>query len=144
MTAANRASLDGDHHLWSVSLPRRTYRSSPARPSPSASVTIAADAWADDAVLVSARARTADGAMASGSVELLATSDGAPTNTTPYWPLPDELLGGLDVAYVGFGAVPGNTVNSQQEPALFDGVTPDGRASPCRWREPRADGGPGG
>ena len=67
----------------------------------------------------------ADGGQVTAGTELTATADAAPLAPAQGWPLPDGLLGGLNVASPGLGAVSAGTIDVD-EPALFDGVTPDG------------------
>ena len=51
------------------------------------------------------RARTPDGAQATASASITPRRDAPPVAPVVVWPLPDELLGGLDVASLALGAV---------------------------------------
>jgi len=115
------------HYLWGAS-PVSDMVRVPAGGSVSVpiKVGVADDAWAGESVLVSVRATASDESWASSSITLAAQPDAPPVSSGPGWDVPDELLGGIDYALTGLGAVPGGTVNDGFEPQLFDGVTPEG------------------
>jgi Mg-chelatase subunit ChlD len=107
---------------WAVEL-----ESSEVSLAPGASVGIAleivvpAQAWDSRAVRVTLQARDSSG-QATTFIELT-PRDGVPlVEPFRWWPLPDELLGGLDVAAPGLGAVPLVSLDAAAEAALHDGV----------------------
>lgn len=88
-----------------------------------ATIVVAPDAWADDAVLIAARVRTADG-WQSATTTIVPNRDAVPLDPVPFDPLPPELLGGLDAASAGLGAVPIalDEASSTEELLLHDGL----------------------
>ena len=85
-------------------------------------VTVAPDAWADNAVLVTARAAAADG-MQTTSFRVVPDREAPALNPVAVDPLPPELLGGLDVAWTGLGAtvVAPDDAAVAEESLLHDG-----------------------
>jgi hypothetical protein len=84
-------------------------------------VSVPADARADLPVRVTIRA--SDGAQASTTgVDLTPTVGGQLVDPVRAWDLPLELLGGLDAASAGLGAVPLVAIDPVAESALHDGV----------------------
>src|SRR5699024_9211782 len=85
----------------------------------------------DAPVVVSVRARDADGRQGAARLELEPDPLGEPVNAFQRWPLPPELLGGLNVAWTGLGA---ETVFASEDEEgapdrmgagwIFDGMTP--------------------
>jgi Mg-chelatase subunit ChlD len=123
------------HYAWQASLAERTIRVAPgeSRTVP-LTIRVAADAWADQPVQLSVRARAPDGRQRTVAAELTARRDVAPVAPQRAWPLPDALLGGLDVAASAFGGAPvvigdgpaGGTEEDliEEQAVLHDGVTP--------------------
>lgn len=128
-TGAARVELDLDVHAGDVG-----WRATPAedRVTLAAGETrrvplrldVAPGARDDLGVRVTAAARTADGAVATGALELVAVCGAAPVGAHVAWPLPDPLLGGLDVAWLGLGSAPQTSV--RRELLLYDGRTQPG------------------
>ena len=128
-TTDEQLTLDAltSHFAWSVDLGQTTV-SVPAGGSVTVPVTIhaLADAWADEPVRISVRARDASGAQQTALVEIEAVRDQAPVNPEQSWSVPAALLGGLDVASTGLGGAPVPTFDPAAEAQLYDGVTPAG------------------
>ena len=130
-TAARPLSLTLDtatsDHRWSA-LPAQSVIEVP----PGGSVDVALDirvlpdVAADQAVRITARVRDADGAQATGAVEV--TSDRSIEAVAPWqaWTVPQPLLGGLNVASRAIGGVPVAADDPEREAQLYDGVTPSG------------------
>lgn len=93
---------------WRVDLPATVSVSSGAQVEVPVTVHVPAGAWRDIAVRVTVRARASDGAQGTASADILPTEDAPPVAPEPWWPLPAQLLGGLDVASLALGAA---TVN---------------------------------
>ncbi len=90
------------------------------------------DAWADRPVRISARARTGTGAQAETWAELAVDRDIPPLNPVWGWSVPDSLRGGMNAAWVPFGAElvePGET--AKRYPTLFDGLVFGGARMQC-------------
>lgn len=68
-------------------------------------VQVAPDAWADRPIFVAVEARNGD-FMASALTTIVPNRTAPPLNIEPWGPLPEPLLGGLDVAWSGRGAAP--------------------------------------
>jgi hypothetical protein len=64
---------------------------------------VPADAWADWPVRVSARAHTSNGAQIETFHEITAGRDTTPVQPVRAWALPEELLGGFNVAWSNLG-----------------------------------------
>src|SRR5690606_15066436 len=90
------------------------------------SVRIGPDAWASAPVRLSVQARDADGARATAFAEVTAERDAAPVGAARVWSLPEELLGGLDVASLALGGEVVRARDTAAETALHDGVSPWG------------------
>jgi hypothetical protein len=86
-------------------------------------VTALADAWADEPVRISVRARDRDGAQRTAAIVVTPRREAAPVAPMLSWPLPDALLGGLDVASLGLGGTPIPTVDPTLEAELHDGLS---------------------
>ena len=84
------------------------------------------DAWADEPVRISVRARDASGAQQTTSVDIAADRDQAPVNGEQAWSVPAPLRAGLDVAALGLGAAPVPAFDPAAEAQLYDGVSPAG------------------
>ena len=78
----------------------------------------------DQSVLLTVAAVAADGGVATGSTSLVAHCGAEPIGPQRHWPLPEALLGGLNVAWTGLGAEP--LVRTARERALFGGIAPPG------------------
>ncbi len=90
-------------------------------------VEILPDARDDQPVLLTVAARTASGAVATASVELQPECGAEPRAAGEAWPLPDRLLGGLNVAWPALGA-------AAEGEDRFVGELFDGLAIPLRDR----------
>ncbi len=119
--------LTTSHYQWTTD-PDRTSVSLAAGESVvvPVSILVGADSWGTDSVLVSARAATPDGAQVTASIGVSPSISAAPVDPRPGWAVPEELLGGLDVASLALGAEPSGDIDLDQERRLFDGVTPEG------------------
>jgi len=119
------AASDAD---WSVEL-ERSQVTLPAGGSMDIPVTVRVlpDARVDDAVRLTVRATNASGDVATGWVEEAADPDQAPIAPYQAWHVPDELLGGLNVASAAIGGSPVVSIDPAAEAELYDGVTPSGR-----------------
>jgi hypothetical protein len=89
-------------------------------------VNILADAWADVPVRVTVAAVDDAGGLASAHVEIVPTAESPAVTPSQSWPIPDALLGGLDVAATALGATVVGAGNPDDEAQLHDGITPDG------------------
>ncbi len=71
------------------------------------------------------RGRTADGGQVTAAAELTAEADSPPQAPHRVWPMPDSMLGGLDVALLSLGAqiVTPDADLAQRQQALHDGYT---------------------
>ena len=115
------------HYLWSVAL-EQTHVSVPAGGTVDVPFTVLAqpDTWADVPVRVTVRAQDSQGEAVTGFVELTPSRDALPSGPVQSWSVPDELLGGLDVASLALGGQPVASVDADLEAQLHDGVTPSG------------------
>jgi hypothetical protein len=77
-------------------------------------------------VRVTVRARDALGAQRTAFVDVTPSRDAPPVGERLAWSVPDALLGGIDLAANGLGAVPIVSVQEAGELALHDGVSPTG------------------
>ncbi len=83
------------------------------------------DVWADALVTVRLLATGADGASASFSAAIDATTEAPAAGSHVGWTVPDALLGGLNVAGAAVGGAPaGTSPRPEREPMLFDDLTP--------------------
>jgi len=89
------------------------------------SIQIEPDAWADIPVRITIAAEIGD-QVASANAEITPTAEAPPINPVQAWPIPKDLLGGLDVASPELGATVAGTVNPDGEALLHDGVAPVG------------------
>jgi len=118
------------HLAWSLAFPEERV----AVPAGSSTevpfmVEIQPDVWAGDPVRVSLAVTAPDGGRAGADTDLYALPDATPVGPATPFAVPEPLLGGLNVASVGLGAVPvdPNQGSVQDEEMLYDGVTPDGK-----------------
>ena len=125
-TGPTDASLDLDALVsddrWSVVLDPSTLVAS-AGAGVSAAVTgkVAPGAPADDPVRLTVRARADDGSQRTASADLVPDREAAPIGPVQRHPIPDALLGGLDVASLALGAVPVTSLDADGEARLHDG-----------------------
>jgi hypothetical protein len=87
-------------------------------------VRVAPDAPARQPVQLAIRARDATGGFVTGTTVVQAGRNAAPVNPDRVWPLPEDLLGGLNVALDALGAEPLPSSDGQLPEAqlqLFDG-----------------------
>ena len=89
------------------------------------SIQIEPDAWADIPVRITIAAEIGD-QVASANAEITPTAEAPPINPVQAWPIPKDLLGGLDVASPELGATVAGTVDPDGEALLHDGVAPVG------------------
>jgi hypothetical protein len=82
-------------------------------------LTILPDARDDLDVVVTVAAVSADGGVASGAVTLAAVCGAPLLEPRAFWPLPDRLLGGIDVAARRHGSEPQTA--ARRELLLYDG-----------------------
>jgi hypothetical protein len=84
-------------------------------------VEVAPDAWDGRAIRVALAARDAEGAAATAEATIVPQT-GVPA-AAPYvaWPLPDAMLGGLNVAWSALGGT-----SLDNHPTLIDGLTNEG------------------
>jgi hypothetical protein len=106
-TAAVDVALDAltSDDRWSVDL-SAVAATIPARGSLDVplSVVVPPDAWTDVPTRVSIRALSGDDGQATTFVDILPGRDSTPVGAEQSWPLPVELLGGLDAASLALGA----------------------------------------
>ena len=117
-TCRTRRSASSCRRPWSC--PRR------ARPGSSTTIHVPADAWATDAVRVTVRARDIDGRAATASLDVSPDRDAPAVAPEQAWALPQELLGGLDVAAASLGAAPVSPRDEALELQLHDGTAHSG------------------
>lgn len=120
------ASLDLDALLsddrWSVVLdPPTLVAPAGAGATAAVTVTVPPDAQADDPVRLTVRARVDDGSQRTASVDLVPDRSAAPVRPVLGHPIPDALLGGLDVASLALGGVPITSLDPDGEARLHDG-----------------------
>jgi len=85
------------------------------------------DAAIDGAVRLTIRARTGAGGQATGWTAVASRADAPPIAPYQAWPVPDALLGGLNLASAAVGGTPVVSTDPAAEAQLYDGVTPSGR-----------------
>lgn len=78
----------------------------------------------DQAVVLTVAAVAADGGHATASTRLIARCGALPIAPHRHWPVPEALLGGLNIAWSGLGAEP--LVSTARQRALFSGIAPPG------------------
>ena len=94
------------HHAWTVEMPNQVTVPAGGTSDVPLTIHVPADAWRDVPVRITVRARAADGAQGTTSVDIVPRQDTPPVAPEAWWPLPASLLGGLDVASLAFGAQP--------------------------------------
>jgi len=101
-------------------------------------VTVPPDAWANQPVRITARATAATSASRTAAAHVVAKCGAQPVNPHIVWPLPDEILGGLNAAYLGFGGRPfiDDNIETRDQGELYDGFTPNDGG----WRSGRLPG----
>ena len=112
------------HHGWVATAERSTVTLEPGGTTHVPLTLVAQpDAWADDPVLIDVRARTPDGAQVTAQASITPRRDAEPVDPIEVWPLPDAVLGGLDVASQALGASTIPSVDATREDALHDGFS---------------------
>lgn len=81
------------------------------------------DAWADEPVRLTMRARAADGGQRTVTAAVTPRRDAPPVAPERSWTVPMALLGGLDVASLALGASPLPVVDPDREAQLHDGLS---------------------
>ncbi|MFN8519617.1 MAG: VWA domain-containing protein [Chloroflexota bacterium] len=132
LALANESAGDLTLHLegrtsddrWSVSVPAQPLVVGPgATVEVPVSVTVPPDAWADVPTRVWVRMTDAEGRSASVWLDVTPGRDAPPVAPSQAWPIPDQLLGGLDVASTALGAgVVQPRFNPASEESLHDGL----------------------
>ncbi|HRA48993.1 MAG TPA: hypothetical protein PK819_13065, partial [Thermomicrobiales bacterium] len=89
-------------------------------------VVIDPDAWANIPVRITVGAVIGEAQPVSAFFEITPTGDSPPINPISVWPVPQSMLGGLNVASLALGAVPTGTIDPAKEALLYDGLTPAG------------------
>jgi hypothetical protein len=123
-------SLDAEssHHQWSARPAESVVLLEPARQTVvPIRVMAPPDAWADRPIRITVRARGENGASRTAEAHIVARCGAPPVNPYVAWPVPEELLGGLNAAWFGFGARPATDDDSEgrKQLDLFDGFTPN-------------------
>ncbi|MBX3030830.1 MAG: VWA domain-containing protein [Chloroflexi bacterium] len=90
-------------------------------------IRILPDAPADTPVRITLRARDASGRSVTGALDARAERDLEPVAPYRAWTVPDQLLGGLDVASAALGGEPWQPLDPTSEAELYDGTTTSGR-----------------
>jgi hypothetical protein len=134
--ATHELTLDiaSTHYAWRPSLAQTTVALAAGESTVvPVTVRVTPDAWADQPVQVTVRAADGD-AQRTVAVDLVARRDADPVNSDQVWPLPEALLGGLNVAWSALGAEPVPTVDgpvdgsdeelAAEQAELHDGMTP--------------------
>jgi hypothetical protein len=87
-------------------------------------IAVTPDAWADIPVRLTVRAMAPDGSFATGHTEVVPGRDVEPVRPGAVWPVPEQLLGGLDVAAKALGASVVAAWDPAGEERLHDGFAP--------------------
>jgi hypothetical protein len=87
-------------------------------------VLVPRDVAADRPVRVTVRARAPDGASGTAHIDVTPDREAGPLAPYRAWSVPDQLLGGLDLASPALGAVVLGSVDPDGEAALHDGFAP--------------------
>ncbi len=87
----------------------------------SVELTVPPEIPAGESVRVTVEALVSGAVQTSAWVDLVPTGDALPTQQVRMWPVPDALLGGLDVASEALGAVPIPSLDPEGERRLHDG-----------------------
>jgi hypothetical protein len=110
------------HYSWTIEPAAATIELAPgASEEMPITIHVPADAWADVPVRASLRLTGDDGRGVTASVDVTPRRDQPLVAPEEWWPVPPELLGGLDAASLALGATVPAPVNSS-EPQLHDGV----------------------
>ena len=111
------------HYGWTVALDHADVSvAAGASVQVPATIVVAPDAWADIPVRITVRARDVAGAQVTASADVTPARDVPAVGAEQAWPVPDALLGGLDVASIAAGATPAGDVDAAQEALLHDGA----------------------
>jgi hypothetical protein len=115
------------HFAWTATVaePEVTLAAGETRQMP-VEVAIGADAWADEPVRITVRARAADGAGVTGAALITPRGEAEPVAPEQAWSVPEPLRGGLDVASLALGAVTIPSIDGVQEDLLHDGLAHTG------------------
>ncbi len=89
-------------------------------------IAIAPDAWADEPVRITARARGDDGGAVTAATVITPRADTDPLRPHQAWTVPDAVLGGLDVAALALGATTIPAYDQAMEDQLHDGFAHTG------------------
>jgi len=103
---AVQVSLDSaaSDHRWQVQLARPDVKIPPGETAKiPVQINVPEDAWADRLVSISIRARSANGGQQETSQDVQVERDTASAETQASWPLPEQLLGGFNVAAARLG-----------------------------------------
>ena len=84
-------------------------------------VVIGPDAWADEPVRITVRARDDAGSQVTTAATVTPAGDADPVAPEQAWSVPEALLGGLDVASLALGAVTMPAIDPVEEDQLHDG-----------------------
>jgi Mg-chelatase subunit ChlD len=110
------------HPDWRVELESNAVTLEPATATEvPVSIVVPSQAWADTPVRVTVRAMAGDRPATTGT-EITPRAGASLVDPFRWWRLPDDLLGGLDAAAVGLGAVPLVSVDPVAETLIHDGV----------------------
>ncbi|MGB5514385.1 MAG: VWA domain-containing protein [Thermoanaerobaculia bacterium] len=116
------------HHFWEPRLKETALTLQPGeRRTVALDVMVAPDAWADRPVQITAKALTGNGSQKTATTRLIARCGAAPVNEQTSWPLPESMLGGLNLAWTGLGARPlaKDEISPTRQVLLHDGFTPN-------------------
>ena len=91
------------------------------------SVRVLPDAWANQPVQITVRALGESGAHRTASAHVVSRCGAPPVNPHVAWPVPAELLGGFNGAWLGFGGRPAvaDQHEADKQAELYDGFTPN-------------------
>ena len=119
------ATLDAlpSDDAWRVDLPSESVRV-PAGGTTDVplEILVPRDVPGDEPVRVAVRAATPDGAQATATADVEPSREALPSEQVRAWPVPDKLLGGLDVASLALGATPIPSLDLMGEERLHDGL----------------------
>lgn len=115
------------HYAWTVDLDQDQLSLEPgATVSFPVTVQIEPDAWANVPVRITIGAFVGASNPVTAFFEITPTASAPPVNPETSWPVPDAMLGGLNLAATALGATPAGTLDLAQEAFLYDGVSPVG------------------
>lgn len=127
------------HSAWSVT-PQRQMVTVEAgkRVQVPLQINLPPDAPAGEAIQIAVRASSPAG-TASATTTAYALCGATPVNPQTYWPLPGQMLGGLNLAATSLGGRPvADDDKLDRQRGLFDGMTPNDNA----WSAQRSDSDP--